>query len=128
MEELRRGQLRDINGNFGGSAPSIVPMSFYHELQAEYIRRVKQENLVAVEEAYSALRDILDSMRAPADAKVKAAKELLDRLEGTAQQNVNITGSVEVKAKWEALLESGEIVVDVDQIESVQEAEVEEDL
>lgn len=132
IEELRRGQLRDINGNFTGTPPSIMPMSFYHELQAEYLRRVKQDNLIAVEEAYAALRDVLDNFRSPADARVKAAKELLDRLEGTAQQNLNITGSVEVKAKWESLLESGEIVVDVDdetkQIENVQDAEVEDDL
>ncbi len=130
MEELERGQLRDINGRFSGAPPSSIPLSFFYELKNEYVRRVKQEHLVAVEEAYETLRGTLVSVRSPADAKVKAAKELLDRLEGTAQQNVNITGSVEVKAKWETLLESGDIVVDIEepkQIENVQDAEVVED-
>jgi hypothetical protein len=132
IEELRRGQLRNISGGFSGKPPAAMPVSFYQELQTEYLRRVKQDNLIAVEEAYAALRDVLDNFRSPADARVKAAKELLDRLEGTAQQNLSISGSVEIKAKWEHLLESGEIVVDIDdetkQIENVQDAEVEDDL
>lgn len=124
IEELRRGQIRDINGNFTGRPPTNLPLKFYRAMTEEYIRRVEQENLIAVQESYDTLRQVMRQPGVPGDAKVKAATQLLDRLAGPVGTKVELSGMV--KQTWEVLMEGGAVAIDLDQpqIENIVDAEI----
>lgn len=118
LEELQRGQLRDLSGSFSGPPPATLPSSFYRAMADEYVRRVEQSHRVAVNESYEALRNVLKHAGAPADAKVKAANSLLDRLAGPVISKSEQT--ISVKQPWEELLENASVEVDLGEVEAKQ--------
>lgn len=130
MEELERGQLRDLNGAFTGVPPASLPIAFYKAMRDELIRRVEQQNMHLVGKAFGALQEVMTKPGMTGDARVKAATQLLDRLVGPVGTKIEMSGVV--KQQWEVLLEGGGVAVDLDwekpaEIESTIDAEIVED-
>jgi hypothetical protein len=126
-EELLRCQIKTEQGVFSKNV-AVLPAVFVDKVHREYIRRIRQNHLPAVDESYRGLRDIIKAPGASAVAKVNAAALLLDRFEGKVTEKVE--HKVEIKAKWEEALSGATVVYDLEETEDmadVVDGEVVED-
>lgn len=120
-EELERGRRRDKNGNFQGSAPTIIPMECFRELNRRRMLKAQQMMSEGVAPALRELKKILDSETAEDKDKIAAAKLLLDRGLGKEPQTIDV--NVETP-KWLQALQGGIVATTNEPDDDIEDAEV----
>ena len=88
-EELRRGQRKDRNGNWGGRPPKVVPKAIHDEL----VRRTYDEASAVLRDslvdAVTLFRTIVQDPDADPAVRLKAATTIVDRVMGRAPMTVH---------------------------------------
>ena len=87
-EEIRRGQLRDVNGNFSGRPTNVIPRQFHEALAKEALDRMNGRLSRMVGLSIEVLTEIASNKRAPAVARNQAAIYLLERVVGKIPDKV----------------------------------------
>lgn len=116
-EELARGQLKDVNGNFSGRPPSFVPRAFHDACVRELLARGKvlyKENYV---KAIQSMTEIANSPTAKESDRIKAAQFVIERLEGKVPDRVEISAA----DPWQQIISGIVAEVDDDQIARAQD-------
>lgn len=116
-EELARGQLKDVNGNFSGRPPSFVPRAFHDACVRELLARGKvlyKENYV---KAIQAMTQIATSQTAKESDRIKAAQFVIERLEGKVPDRVEISAA----DPWQQIISGIVAEVDDEQIARAQD-------
>ncbi len=90
-EEVMRGRTRDKNGGFTGRPPKTFPRAIHDALHREYITRMNALWKEAAEVGPAVLLEIATNKRASADARVKAAVYLTERVMGKVPDKVEQT-------------------------------------
>lgn len=116
-EELERGRRRDKNGRFTGSAPTIIPMECFRELNRRRLAKAQQMMSQGVEPALEALLAIVGNPRSDDRDRIAAAKILLERGLGKEPQKMDVT--VETP-KWLQALQGGIVATEPDDIEDAE--------
>lgn len=119
-DEIIRGQLRDKNGRFSGRPPLVIPRALHQKAVEELKRRADNALLEHLGDAQMAIVDVMNNKRAPAMARVEAAKYMWERIQGKIPDKVQVDSTVRV---FEELVDAGAIVVDID----VEDAEIVEE-
>jgi len=89
-EELHRGRKRDKNGKFTGRDPLVVPTDCYREMMRRQLRKAQMLLGEHLEEAVTALTDIIKHSRAEDKDKIKAAQLLIDRVMGKNPETIEV--------------------------------------
>lgn len=92
-EELARGQLKDVNGNFTGRPPTFVPRQFFDASIRELLNRGKilyKENYIA---CIKAMTQIAQSPGVKEGDRIKAATFVIERLEGKVPDKLEISAA-----------------------------------
>lgn len=87
-EEIRRGQLRDVNGTFAGRPSNVIPREFHEALAKEALDRMNGRLSRMVGMSLDVLTEIANNKRAPAVARNQAAIYLLERVVGKIPDKV----------------------------------------
>ncbi len=87
-EEIRRGQLRDVDGGFKGRPTNVVPRSFHEAIAKEALDRMNGRLSRMVGLSIDVLTEIASNKRAPAVARNQAAIYLLERVVGKIPDKV----------------------------------------
>ena len=116
-EELLRGQRKSKNGRWTGRKPTVVPLALHLELNNRRMTAAREElngNLVA---AVALFGQVVNDPNAPLDLRLRAAKEITDRVLGRAPEHVSVHLAPE---PWETLLVDSivDITYDGDPIET----------
>ena len=119
-DEIIRGQLRDKNGQFRGSAPLLIPRVFHQRAVKELMHRADMSILSNLTDAQKAVADIMNNPKAPAIARLEAAKYMWERIQGKIPDKVELDTTIR---KFETLIEGGHVLVDVD----IEDAEIVEE-
>lgn len=119
-EEILRGQLRDVNGNFSGAKPLVVPRMFADALQ----RRVVDITTNTLRAKYAAVLDrhVDIAINGPAKEAVAAQIHVIERMVGKVPDKMEIKQEVSV---FQKAVESGAFLVDYD--DGAEDAELEEE-
>jgi hypothetical protein len=95
VEELVRGEFKNVNGNFGGRPPQWVPRAFHRACLTELMARGKrlwQENyLHAIEAMTQIARGEGAGELATPGERIKAAQFVIERLEGKVPERIVVT-------------------------------------
>ena len=97
-EEIFRGQIRSVDGDFKGRPADMIPRKFYAAATNELMRRWQAKVNAELEPALKVLRDIANNPKAPADARYKSAVYLIERAAGKVPEKTEMKLEV---AKWE---------------------------
>lgn len=92
VDELRRGQLKNIRGSFGGGPLPTIASAYRRKIDAELIRRAQTRLTDSTGSLVTRLLDIAENSVDEAVA-VRAATDLLDRIglvKQTGKQEVSI--------------------------------------
>ncbi len=100
-EELLRGQRKSKNGRWTGRKPTVVPLALHLELNKRRMSRAREVLDDSLEAAVTLYRDVVQDEDAPLDLRLKAAKEILDRVMGKAPEHVKVRLEPE---PWERVL------------------------
>lgn len=125
-EELKRGQRRDKNGRFQGKPPLVVPKALHDELIRRTMSRSHMILVEAVEDAATAVVEIMNGFYTEgeddpkAKDRLKAAEMIMNRVLGKEPIKVEIAA---FKAKYEEAFEAmivpdDDTVIDVDSWEA----------
>lgn len=101
-EELTRLQLRDVNGEFRGGKPRVVPRELAQLHARELIARNDKLMKEVILKATSVFTDVIDSSTASDADKMKAAQYLHDRILGKTPERVEMKAELK---PWESLVE-----------------------
>lgn len=80
MEELARGYRRNVNGNFSGPKPKIVPQAVIDELHRRKFVEAIDLMKTMMPEALEVLRTIMNSAVAKDADRIKAAEIIIERI------------------------------------------------
>lgn len=98
-EELARGQLRSVTGNFKGRPPKFIPRAFFEECQRElkrrFDRKLQQRVLGAVDEYISLSQNVKDP-----NLKERMLRYLMERVFGPVPKEVKVTQA----DPWETII------------------------
>lgn len=119
-EELLRGMMADKRGGFSGAPPKVIPRAMYQAAIKELIGRKENGLLADLEDMYDVLREVAQSPRAQAAARVQAAIYLIERVSGKITDKTELSVSIK---KYEQLAESGDLIMDLDDIEDAEVVE-----
>lgn len=108
-EELLRGQRRARNGKWMGRPPKVVPMAVHHEMNRRRMSRAREVLDESLEAAVSLFAEVVNDTEAPTDLRLKAAKEIMDRVMGKAPDKVSIRLEPE---PWELAVADVEFITD----------------
>ncbi len=97
-EEIRRGEFRALDGTFRGRPVDIVPRKFHEELVRLTINRMNEKFRQDLEPMQEILRDIASNPRLSADARMKSAIYLIERVLGKVPEKTIVEATVK---KWE---------------------------
>lgn len=101
-EEIERGRRRDINGNWQGRSPEVIPAAVVNER----IKRQQSDTHRRLNELLKISVDVLEAVLTGADVDAKerlaAVKMVMDRTLGKEVQKVEVIAP----AKWEVALEA----------------------
>lgn len=81
-EEIKRRRPRNLQGNFNGPGPKMLPRILLNSMDVEFRRRIQSKLDEHADEAVAALRDVANNKQAQAQARVNAAAIMLDRAIG----------------------------------------------
>lgn len=122
-DEIARGQLRDTNGNFTGSAPKAIPWVMHDALRASMERRIQRQLMSKMTEVTDALLQIATYEGYGTEARVKAMALIFDRALGKVPDKSE--SKVTITAKWEDAAAGGRLFIDLDEPQGdVVDAEV----
>lgn len=95
-EEIMRGQFRNRNGDFRGGVPKIIPREFMVQVMERQKQIVQGEIAGLVTEATKTLQEVMQKRNPqPGDnARVNAAKLILERYLGRVPENINLRAEV----------------------------------
>ncbi len=108
-EELAKGQLKDVNGNFTGSPGSLMPRDLADARTREVMNRVQEQFLSMAEQATKVYFDVLEDPAATHADKMRAAEYLHQRFLGKVPDRMELTAEMK---PWEGLV-NGTILRDV---------------
>lgn len=108
-EELRRGQLRDKNGEFKGRPPLLVPREFYEAITREMLERGNATMRSHMEASIGVIAELMVNKRTPARERLAAAQYMLERTAGKIPEKQIVQASI---SKWEKVLD--EVTFDAD--------------
>ncbi len=108
-EELLRGQKKAKNGKWMGRPPKVVPLALHHELNHRRMSRAREVLDESLEAAVALFAEVVNDTEAPTDLRLKAAKEIMDRVMGKAPDKVSIRLEPE---PWELAVAEVEFVTD----------------
>lgn len=97
-EEIFRGQIRSVDGDFKGRPSDNIPRKFYAAATQELLRRWQHKVNQSLDPALKVLQDIANNPKAPADARYKSAVYLIERAAGKVPEKTEMKLEV---AKWE---------------------------
>lgn len=103
-EELLMGRRRDKGGRFRGPKPKLLPADVVRELQR---RRFSKANAILADsllDAVQFLRAVLNDERAPRSTRMKAAKQILDRVLGKPVEQARISLDADGEKPWERVI------------------------
>lgn len=109
-EEILKGQIRNVNGSFGGKPPLVIPREFHVQMVKELIHRNDRRILPRLEEAQDVIRDIMLNPRAPAIARLAAATYTWERIAGKMPEKMQVDTVVR---KFEGLINDGTLLIDL---------------
>src|SRR5919106_7050883 len=81
-EELLMGRRRDKGGGFRGKKPKILPVEVVREIQRRRFAKAHALLADSVVDAVQFLRAVLNDERAPRTTRMKAAREIMNRVMG----------------------------------------------
>jgi hypothetical protein len=122
-EEILRGQLRNVNGDFRGGVPLLVPQKFMAAVAKRQKDMYDKKLAPMVIDALTTLQQVMVKKNPqPGDsARVAAAKLVLERALGKIPERVEMKAEIKT---WEHVLDG--VLVDVDQ-PAIEDAVLEED-
>jgi len=123
-EEITRGQLRNVHGDFRGRPPGMIPRAFLDavRIKRQQIWNEQMEGMVVV--ANQTLLEVMEARSAGVfgvndTARMNAAKFVIERAQGKTPENVNV--KAEVKTTWEQGME--DVMVEIVYDEDMKEIE-----
>lgn len=108
-EELTRLQLRDVNGEFRGGKPRVIPRELAQLHARELIARNDKLMKEVILKATSVFTDVIDSTTASDADKMKAAQYLHDRILGKTPDKVEVKAELK---PWEGVVEEIGIITE----------------
>lgn len=93
-EELAMGRRRDVNGNFTGKPPRLIPAACYQELKRRQVFDAESTLGRRVAKAAEYLADVADGIEEPVTGRIRACESLLDRVVGKPKESVDVRMSV----------------------------------
>jgi hypothetical protein len=118
LDELRRGQRKDPNGNFSGRPPQVLPKALHDEFCRRLLAEGQQQLLDMLLPALAGLRECLDGALRDSEGDVllidghpvvlevdpgrlRAIQEVLMRVLGKPEQKVSVSAEVKPYQKVE---------------------------
>jgi hypothetical protein len=111
-EELLRGQRKGKNGRWTGRKPTVVPLALHHELNSRRMVAAREELNSSLVAAVSLFGEVVNDEDAPLELRLRAAKEITDRVLGRAPEHVSVHLEPE---PWERLLVDSLVYIDGDE-------------
>ena len=93
-EELAYGRRRDVNGNFTGHPPRLIPAACYTELKRRQVFDAESTLGRRVAKAAQYLADVAEGIEEPNLGRMRACESLLDRVVGKPKEHVDVQMSV----------------------------------
>lgn len=118
-QELLRGMLRNKAGGFGGRPGKAIPREFHTAIVREITLRADRRILPRLEEAQDTMREIMLNPRAPAVARIEAAKYTWERIQGKIPDKLIQETTIR---KFEDLIEGGKLLIDLPDPQAVTAA------
>lgn len=120
-DEIRRGQLKQSNGQFGPE-PAWIPRELAGALRAEQYRRFQVEMAGMLPDAMQAIHEMVKSRHLmPGDAtRLKAAETILERVYGKVTQSVESHVTVDKGKSFDDVIEASLVDVDNDNVEDAE--------
>lgn len=100
-EELLRGQRKSKNGKWQGRKPKVVPLALHQELNSRRMQRAREVLNDSLADAVTLFAEVVRDKKAPLDLRMKAAKEITDRVMGRAPEHVHVDVG---QSPWERLV------------------------
>lgn len=123
IEELMRGQLRDKNGGFRGNTAQLVPRRLHLAMVQELHVRVEKMFMEHIEDAVETMLEVMKYGETRDMVRLQAAQYWIERVVGKIP---NGERTIQATPTWQKAIESGELLVDIDDNgdEEIVEAEV----
>lgn len=120
-DEIRRGQLKNVNGHFT-QEPAWIPRELAGALRAEQYRRFQVEMAGMLPDAMQAIHEMVKSRHLmPGDAtRLKAAETILERVYGKVTQSVESHVTVDKGKSFDDVIEASLVDVDDDNVEDAE--------
>jgi hypothetical protein len=116
-EELLHGRRRDKGGAFRGPKPRLLPASVVRELQRRRFAKAHALLADSLVDAVQFLRAVLNDKRAPRSARMKAAKQILDRVLGKPIEQARISFDSDGGEPWQRLIAQAIVATAEDTVE-----------
>ncbi len=88
------GRRRDVNGNFTGKPPRLIPAACYQELKRRQVFDAESTLGRATAEASAYLANVARGVEEPNMGRVRACESLLDRVVGKPKESVDVRMSL----------------------------------
>lgn len=104
-EEILRGRLMNINGQFNGRPPAVIPQELVQLFVEQRPKRIAEMLDKEIPHAFKALHDVMvgGTANKGGGAKVAAATKILEYAIGKPSEQVNLRVSTDDK-RWEDIL------------------------
>ena len=109
-EEIMAGRCKDKNGRLAGRPPKNIPRQIHDEMRRRFHEEIQQIWREGAGIAQATLLDVMQSRRAAAPARVRAAEVWMERVQGKVPDKVE---QEIVVRKFEEGIEG--LLVDVDE-------------
>lgn len=109
IEELRAGRRLSKDGTFNGRVPTIVPKALHDELVRRTLSEAERKLRDSLDDAVTALTDLVSDPKVDAKDRLKAAGMIMDRVMGKGVDKVEVTAELK---PWEKALTGGIVAMD----------------
>lgn len=103
-EELLMGRRRDKGGRFRGKRPNLLPAAVVRELQRRRFAKAHALLADSLVDAVQFLRAVLNDPRASRATRMKAAREILNRVMGKPVEQTRLSIGEPGDKPWERVV------------------------
>lgn len=113
-DELVKGQLKDVNGNFTGRAPALLPRMFHERIAEELIVRAQSQFRKNFQSAMDQMQRLVEDPRTPARERLAASQYVIERVMGKMTEKQEIKQEISV---FDRLVQDGSLLMDLGEVE-----------
>lgn len=118
-EELLKGRRKNKNGKFaGGRSPKVLPRVMVHELQRRRFAKAHALLAHSLVDAVEFLRAVVNDESATRSMRLKAAKQILDRVLGKPVEQARISFDMDGEAPWQKVIAQAIVASDSDVVDA----------